>query len=218
VVVATGSESVFEDALEAELAALREQHAGTDDGIAVSVETANVPVSSSPDRTALALDLLSAIPSGVVAMSQDAAGSVETSTSLNVATTEGGFLTLASMTRSANEPALDDVVTIIEAAARTAGADLEVVRSYPPWRPEPGSALLATARQTFARTFGFQPGLEVVHGGLECAVIGGKLPGVEMLAIGPTIGGPHASGERLGISSTQRFYRLLTALLDDLSR
>ena len=63
-----------------------------------------------------------------------------------------------------------------------------------------------------------EPALTVVHGGLECAVIGGKLPGVEMISIGPEIVGPHAPGERLNIPGTQRFYRLLGALLDDLSR
>ena len=57
----------------------------------------------------------------------------------------------------------------------------------------------------------------VVHGGLECAVLGQRLPGVQMLSIGPEMTGLHAPGEKVRISSTQRFYRLLGALLDDLS-
>jgi dipeptidase D len=64
---------------------------------------------------------------------------------------------------------------------------------------------------------GVEPRLEIVHGGLECAVIGDKLPGVEMISIGPTVESLHAPGERLSVSSTQRFYGLLAALLDDLS-
>jgi dipeptidase D len=143
---------------------------------------------------------------------------VETSTSLNVATTEDGVLTLASMTRSANARSLDDAVASIEAAARLAGAEVELKRSYPPWRPDLDSRLLATARATFERLSGIEPTLEVVHGGLECSVIGDKLPGVQMISLGPEVVGPHAPGERLSISSTQRFYRLLGALLDDLSR
>jgi dipeptidase D len=71
---------------------------------------------------------------------------------------------------------------------------------------------------TFERLFDETPALEVVHGGLECAVIGDKLPGVEMLSLGPEIVGPHAPGERVSIPATQRFYSLLGALLDDLSR
>jgi dipeptidase D len=158
------------------------------------------------------------MPTGVIAMSPVATAAVETSTSLNVATTEDGVLTFASMTRSASPFRLDEVVSSLEAVARLAEAEVETVRSYPPWRPDLESKLLAVGKGTFARLYGHEPGLEVVHGGLECAVIGGKLPGVAMLAIGPTIEGPHAPGERLGIASTQRFYRLLGALLDDLSR
>jgi dipeptidase D len=60
--------------------------------------------------------------------------------------------------------------------------------------------------------------LTVVHGGLECAVIGERLPGVEMISIGTEIESPHAPGERVSVAETQRFYLLLGALLDDLSR
>jgi dipeptidase D len=122
------------------------------------------------------------------------------------------------MTRSSNAQALENAVATITAAARLARASIEVVRSYPPWRPDLDSRLLATATSTFERLFGVEPALAIVHGGLECAVIGAKLPGVEMISIGPEIVGLHAPGERLGISSTQRFYRLLGGLLDDLSR
>jgi dipeptidase D len=217
-VIAADAEPAFREAAEGEIAALREEHAGSDDHLAVSVEAVHVPAVASPAVSMRALELLTAIPTGVVAMSPDAPGSVETSTSLTVATTSDEILTLASMTRSASPSGLDTVVASLEAAARLAGADVEVVRSYPPWRPDPSSALLATAKETFARVEGFEPGLEIVHGGLECAVIGEKLPGIEMLAIGPAIESLHAPGERVSISSTQRFYRLLGSLLDDLAR
>jgi dipeptidase D len=217
VAVAAGAEEDFRVAAKAALEAVRERHAGTDDGLALSVE----PIASEPaadeTMTSRALDLLAAAPSGVVAMSAAVPGAVETSTSLNVAGTDGGVLTLASMTRSASPAALDEVVSRFEALARLASAEIEVVRSYPPWRPDPSSRLLATARATYARLFDVEPALDVVHGGLECAVIGAKLPGVDMVSIGPEIVGPHAPGERLSISGTARFYRLLGALLDDLS-
>jgi dipeptidase D len=212
-------EASFRKAAELELSALRDQYAGSDEGVSVAVER-RTPASSIADDagTARALDLLATTPTGVVAMSPSLPGTVETSTSLNVAGTDDGVLTLASMTRSANAAALEDVLATIKAAARLAGADVEVLRSYPPWRPDLDSQLLATARATYTRLFGTEPTLQVVHGGLECAVIGGKLPGVQMIAIGPNVEGPHAPGERLGISSTERFYRLLGGLLDDLSR
>ncbi len=207
----------FREAAEEELGRLREQHAGTDDRLSLSIDPAAGSDVADDATTARALDLLATIPTGVVDMSPELPGTVETSTSLNVAGTEDGVVMLASMTRSASAPALDDVVATIEAAARLAEADVEIRRSYPPWRPDLDSALLASAQSTYSRLFGAEPGLEVVHGGLECAVIGDKLPGVEMISLGPEIVGPHAPGERLSVPGTQRFYRLLTALLDDLS-
>jgi dipeptidase D len=216
--VAVEDAAAFGDGVERELAALREWFAGSDDGLAVAVEPAAAEAAADEATTRRLLDLLVALPTGVLALSAAVPGKVETSTSLNVATTEDGVVTLASMTRSASTPALEDVVAGILATARLAGAEVEVVRSYPPWRPDLDSRLLAVARETFERVFDDEPALEVVHGGLECAVIGDKLPGVEMLALGPEIVGPHAPGERLSISATQRFYRLLGALLDDLSR
>ena len=151
-------------------------------------------------------------------MSPALTGVVETSTSLTTTTTKDGSLTLGSMTRSSNAAALDEALATMCALARLAEAGIEVRRSYPPWEPRLASPLLATATSTFARLFGVEPGLAVVHGGLECAVLGQKLPGVEMISIGPEMVGLHAPGERVRISSTPRFYRLLAVLLDDLSR
>ncbi len=212
------AEPAFRAAAEQELVALREQYEGFDDGLVLTIEHVDEVGAADESATARVLDLLAAIPTGVVAMSPALPGTVETSTSLTVATTDGGTVTLASMTRSSNAGALEDVVATIAGSARLAGAEVDVVRSYPPWRPDLDSRLLETAKATYARLFGIEPELSVVHGGLECAVIGEKLPGTEMISIGPEIVGPHAPGERLSISGTQRFYRLLGALLDDLSR
>jgi len=218
VAVPADAEHAFTNAVESELAAIREQHVGTDDRVTVSVEATELAEAAGETESRRALDLLAILPSRVVAMSAAAPGTVETSTSVTVAATEDGILTLASMTRSSEPGALDEVVASLEAAARLAGAEIEVRRSYPPWRPDRTSRLLAVARSTFSRLNGAEPALEVVHGGLECAVIGERLPGVEMLSIGPTVEGPHAPGERLSVLSTERFYALLGALLDDLSR
>jgi dipeptidase D len=216
-VVAVDAETGFEAAAREELAAITRQFAGTDDDLRLTVAPAAAADGASDESTRRALDLVAAIPTGVIAMSPSLAGVVETSSSLTVAATDAGVLTLASMARSSNAAALDELGARIESIARLGGAEIEVRRSYPPWEPRLDAPLLATAKATFERLFGVAPGLAVVHGGLECAVLGQKLPGVEMISIGPEIVGPHAPGEKVRISSTQRFYRLLGALLDDLS-
>ena len=218
VAVPQEAEQAFRAAAEAELSAIARQYSGTDDGLTLEVVPASQRELAGAETTQRVLDLMATIPSGVLAMSPALTGVVETSTSLTTAVTDDRTLTLGSMTRSSNAAALDDVLTTMGALARLSEAGLEVRRSYPPWEPRLDSSLLAAARGTFVRLFGFEPGLAVVHGGLECAVLGQKLPGVEMISIGPEMVGLHAPGEKVRISSTQRFYRLLAALLDDLSR
>jgi dipeptidase D len=127
-------------------------------------------------------------------------------------------VTFGSMTRSAHPEGLDQVASRIREIAEEADAEIELVHSYPPWEPRLDSPLLDAATRTYRRLFNGEPVPTVVHGGLECAVLGQRLAGIEMVSIGPEIVGPHAPGEKVRISSTQRFYRLLGALLDDLSR
>ena len=105
-----------------------------------------------------------------------------------------GMLTLASMTRSSNALALEDVACDDRSPPRPAcrGRDRDR-RSYPPWEPRPRLSSFSRPRQaTHSRLFDSEPALTVVHGGLECAVIGQKLPGAEMISIGPEIVSLHA--------------------------
>jgi dipeptidase D len=218
-VVAVNAASVesWRAAMASELDTIVREYAGTDDGLVLTVEPAELGEVARADTSRRVLDLLNAIPSGVLALNPGSHEPVQTSTSLTTVTTHEGVLTLGSMTRSSNAAALDGVLETMHALARLGDAEIDVRRSYPPWEPDLQSALLATARQTQRRLVGSDPTLVVVHGGLECAVLGQRLPGVQTLSIGPEMTGLHAPGEKVRISSTQRFYRLLGALLDDLS-
>ena len=79
------------------------------------------------------------------------------------------------------------------------------------------SAVLASARRVYSRLFEGEPVVVGIHAGLETAVIGDKVPGLDMLAIGPQIEFPHSPDERVSVPTVQRFWRLLLGLLDDLS-
>ena len=217
VAIPAKQETQFRAGVEAELEAIAREFAGTDDELELAFTHEEGSDAAGSHASRRAIDLVQAIPTGVVTMTAGLPGVVQTSTSLTTAATQNGTLALGSMTRSSSAAALDGVLATMHALARLAGAEIEVRRSYPPWEPDFGSSLLSTAQATYARLFGTEPVLAVVHGGLECAVLGQRLHGVEMVSIGPEIVGPHAPGERVRISSTQRFYRLLGALLEDLS-
>ncbi len=163
------------------------------------------------------LDAVALVPTGPIAMSPDFLGLVETSTSLGEARTDGDRLALHSLSRSSNDSALPEVIATLEGIARLSGGRLEVQPNYGAWRPNLDSSALAVATDLYDELFGERPGVTVMHGGLEPAVIGGKLPRLDMLSFGPQIELPHSPEERLSISSVERFWALLSALVDRLS-
>ena len=212
-------EVVFRSAVESSAAIVRKAFATSDPGVTVAVEPAGpAPDAWTEHGTARLLDALALVPTGPIAMSADFRGVVETSTSLGRAVTDGDVLALQSLSRSANDAALAAVIATLHAAARLAGGELEVQHNYGGWRPNLGSPALATAQRVYESLFGEPPVVTIVHGGLEPAVIGDKVPGLDMISFGPQIEAPHSPDERLGIASVGRFMQLLAGLLEELSR
>jgi dipeptidase D len=213
--VAPDRADAFPKAVEQANSTIRDAFAKTDDGAAISV--AYAPAASdawTEEATATLLDAIALVPTGPLAMSPDFDDLVETSTSLGEAITEGGTLTLHSLSRSSNDSAMPDVIGALDAIARLAGGTLEVKHNYRGWRPNLGSPTLASASRAYTRLFGEQPVVTAVHAGLETAVIGDKVPGLDMLSFGPQIEFPHSPDERVSIPTVDRFWRLLVAVVD----
>ena len=212
-------EAAFRTAIAAADATIRDAYAKTDAGVFIAVE----PTEASSDPwteagTAKLLDAVALVPTGPLALSPDFDDLVETSTSLGEALTEGDRLTLHSLSRSSNDAALPEVIATIDAAARLAGGALEVKRNYGGWRPNLDSPALAAAKATYERLFGEPAIITAVHAGLETAVIGSKVPGLDMLSFGPQIEFPHSPDERVSIPTVERFWTLLVGFLDEMSR
>jgi dipeptidase D len=205
--------------LEAQGERARQAYSTTDPGLRVVLSDAVEPVARAwtESESRRLLDLVAALPAGPLGMSADFPGIVETSSSVGVAKTEDERLTLTSLSRSANDGLLPDVVASISGAAALAGAGFELSSEYPGWRPDLTSPTLAAAKAVHERLFGAVPHVTLTHGGLEVAIIAAKRPGVDPISFGPEIEGAHAPGERLHIESALRFMRLLRALLDELS-
>jgi len=164
------------------------------------------------------VDAVALVPFGPLAMSAEFDDLVETSSSLGEALTEGTTLTLHSLSRSSNDAALPAVIAGLDAVARLTGGTLEVKRNYGGWRPNLDSPALAATRSAYERIFGEAPIVTAVHAGLETAVIGSKVPGLDMISFGPQIEAPHSPDERVSIPTVERFWRLLVGLADELSR
>ncbi|MFQ6126130.1 MAG: aminoacyl-histidine dipeptidase [Candidatus Heimdallarchaeota archaeon] len=159
------------------------------------------------------IQLLLALPHGVISMNAHIENLVDTSTNLAVVNTTEETVEIFQSTRSSIIPALEDVRRRVEATGNLAGAKVVQTGSYPAWRPNLQSPLLNLARETYQEMYGKSPEVKAIHGGLETAVIGSKYPGMDMISIGATLNFPHTPDEQIHIPSVTKFYNYLQRLL-----
>ena len=172
------------------------------------------PVCWSQSDSNRLLDLLSVIPSGVLAMDPDVPDLVETSNNLGILAEEGAIVSVHCLSRSASAPAQGEVVASIESAAHLAGAEFAIIPPVaPPWRIDPGSPVLATVRAAYRDLFDHEPETITGHGAAESGTISQHIPGLDIISLGPDIEGAHMPGERVNIPSVLRFYRLLSEVV-----
>jgi dipeptidase D len=161
--------------------------------------------------------LLSALPHGVQGMSRVFAGMVETSNNLATVALEDGQLKVVTSQRSNVMSRLEEISAKIEAVCALAGARGIRRSAYPAWQPDLDSPLLARCREVYQGLFQRAPQVAVIHAGLECAVIGDRFPGMDMISFGPTIENLHSPAERLHLPSLGRVWAFLSALLTALA-
>jgi dipeptidase D len=166
-----------------------------------------------PASTRTAIDLLLSIPNGVMAMMRDIAGVVETSNNLARVKTENSTVKILCSSRSSVSAAISGVADKLDAIARLSGATCRELSSYPGWKPDMGSKMLAHARDVWTSVTGQAPKIQVVHAGLECGIIGEKFGDMDMISLGPTIENPHSPSERVNIPSVERFFRFAKAFV-----
>jgi dipeptidase D len=164
------------------------------------------------------MELVVALPHGVISMSYDIPGLVETSTNLATVKPQNGALTISLSSRSSVASALEALRQRIRGAASLAGASVEEGGGYPGWKPDLQSELLQVVRRVHERELGTEPKIEAIHAGLECGLIGEMIPGMDMISFGPHIEFPHSPDERVKIASVERFFNLLAATLKDLAK
>lgn len=159
------------------------------------------------------LDALRACPSGVVRMSDTMQGLVESSTNLAIVNVADGQVEIKSLVRSSVDSARDELCEVHRSLFRLVGAETVIDGVYPGWKPDLESPLLQTMRRAYQEIFDKQAEIGAIHAGLECGIIGGNYPGLDMISFGPTIRYPHSPDECMHIPSVQRFWDLLVATL-----
>jgi len=197
---------------------VKEEYGAVEPGMEFSIEEGRAPEDVWTTYTTWdVVRLLVALPHGVVAMSQDIEGLVETSTNLAVAKSEGTTLQILMSSRSSVASSLGWIRQKIRAISFQAGAEVDEHDGYPGWNPDLESNVLQVVKSVHAKVLGKEPHVEAVHAGLECGIIGEMLPGMDMISFGPQIEYPHSPDERVKVDSVGLFFDLLTAVLDELA-
>jgi dipeptidase D len=150
-------------------------------------------------------------------MSREVPGLVETSTNLAVVETAAEGLKFVTSQRSSVMPALFAARRSVTSNFRQAGAKVAYDEPYPGWKPNPESAILKRTVEVYERLFGDRPEVKAIHAGLECGLLIEKVPGMDAVSIGPQIENAHSPDECVQISSVAKFYKHVSALLEDLA-
>lgn len=212
-----GAAAGFRGRLEEELDAIRRESSTVDPGMAFEITEASAPPAAWDEETTWrCLALLTALPHGVMRLSPDIPGLVETSTNLAVVTRRDGNLDILLSSRSSVASALQALRRRIRAAGSLAGAAAEEEEAYPGWEPNVSSKLLGVVKEVYAEHLG-EPEVGAVHAGLECGIIGEKYDGMDMVSFGPQIEFPHSPDERVKVGSVESFYAVLRAVLERLA-
>ncbi len=193
---------------------LKHEFRVTETGLKIELESSHVPdfVISRKTQDHL-LNALYACPHGVIAWAQDIPNFVETSTNLASVKMHNGFVRIATSQRSSIESAKEDICNMVASVFALTGAQITQSDGYPGWTPNPNSMVLELAVDSWKQLFGHEPVVRAIHAGLECGLIGDKYPGMDMISYGPTIRNPHSPGEKLEISTVEKFWTLTLDLL-----
>lgn len=195
-------------------ATLKNEMGENDPGVQVAVKPIDLPPAVLELRIQNAM--LAAIliePNGVLKLSADIPGLVETSSNLGILSIANNQFSAMNMPRSSVETELDAVAAQLQQMYFDLGAQSELTDRFPVWEPDPDSPILASMKELYETLFKATPVVGSVHAGLECGAILEKYPGIDAISIGPTLRYVHTTAEEVEIDSVGKVYELIIATL-----
>nr|WP_238409309.1 aminoacyl-histidine dipeptidase [Vibrio navarrensis] len=157
---------------------------------------------------------LNACPNGVMRMSDEIEGVVETSLNVGVIKTEENKVSVLCLVRSLIDSGRTQVESMLKSVAELAGARIELSGAYPGWKPDADSEIMAIFRDMYQSIYGHKPNIMVIHAGLECGLFKKPYPHMDMVSFGPTIKFPHSPDEKVKIDTVQLYWDQMVALLE----
>ena len=190
---------------------------GVEEGISLTVEPTAMPAGQVPEEIQDNLvDALMACHDGVLRNIPSIPSVVETSSNLGIVTIGEGEARILILARSSNETMMEYIQEIQESCFSMAGMKVEYGGQYGAWQPNFDSPITAKMVEVHRRLFGEEAKVQVCHAGLECSIIGGVYPNMDLVSFGPTLRSPHTPDERCNIPSVAKFWVFLKALLEEI--
>ena len=162
------------------------------------------------------LRALNACPNGVMRMSDDIEGIVESSLNLGVINTRGTKFNAMVLIRSLHDDGRLETQRTVQSVFELAGASIVFSSAYPGWKPNTDSAIMKIVSETYQSIFDKTPAVMVIHAGLECGLFKTAYPHWDMVSIGPTIKFPHSPDEKIEIATVEQYWKLLVAVLGNI--
>lgn len=162
------------------------------------------------------IDFMNLAPNGVLYMSREISGLVQTSANNGVLKEENGKLIFTISIRSSLESSTEEIASIVEIASKRTNAKFEKVNWYPAWEFDKNSKIKDIALSVYKKMTGKDAKIEAIHAGLECGILKRVLPEVDMISIGPNLYDVHTPAEHLSISSVDRTWKFLKELIINL--
>ena len=165
----------------------------------------------------LLLKTIASLPHGVLKMSADIPGLVETSTNVAIIKTEKNTIELISSQRSSVASETSEALQTMNAILTLGGATVIHTEGYPGWKPNLASPILNIAKESYKQLYGKYPEVKAIHAGLECGIIGEKYPGMDMVSFGPTLEGVHSPDEKIHIDTVDKFWKFTLEILKNVN-
>lgn len=198
------------------VAAVENEYRDIEPTLELAIETADRPeFAIDHDTITRLLAALYAAPHGVISMSRDLEGLVETSTNLaSVKMLPENKILVTTSQRSSVESRKWDIAYRVEALFKLAGATVTHGDGYPGWAPNMNSTIMKIAGDAYKELYGIQPAIKAIHAGLECGLFLQKYPYLDMVSFGPTLQNVHSPSERMYIPAVERFWQQLRRTIE----
>lgn len=196
---------------------IEDEFKGIESNVEFFVEDAEKPQTLVPEEIQDNLiDAIYACHNGVLRMIPSYPDVVETSSNLAIINIEPNKASIKILARSSREDMKEYIATQLESCFNMAGMKTTLSGSYGGWDPNPDSEILSLLQKVHKEQNGKEAIVQVDHAGLECSVILGKYPGMDVVSLGPTIRSPHTAKERFEIATAEPFWNLLVQTLEEI--